>query len=230
MNVSSSADRPVSSSVLNFRIFNFMKTTILSLCMAFAFALNAQFIPQPMGYNPDSNSDGYIGSADLVGLLALYGNAFGNNDSIQVVELSFIGSETDTLEIPEYADVVVVHHEFVNPDSYGHEHWYFKMPSDESFKTMLVLPRVNQTNSELSEQFAEEFFLTPYFHFLDSCNENSTGEWESFWNSETGSWDGNATPCSGFEQFYYSYGLRARNSVHAILIRSFDGIWSHSFL
>ena len=66
-----------------------MKTTILSLCMAFAFALNAQFIPQPMGYNPDSNSDGAIGSEDLMGLLSFYGTEFDNGDSLVTENLSF---------------------------------------------------------------------------------------------------------------------------------------------
>ena len=63
--------------------------------MAFAIALNAQFIPQPMGYNPDSNCDGYIGSADLVGLLALYGNAFDNGDSLIVQTINFPEEEGD---------------------------------------------------------------------------------------------------------------------------------------
>ena len=79
----------VSSSVLNFRIFNSMKTTILSLCMAFAIALNAQFIPQPMGYNPDVNGDELIGVEDLMGTLSLYGNPFDNGDSVIVQIINF---------------------------------------------------------------------------------------------------------------------------------------------
>lgn len=62
---------------------------IMKYCIAiFTFALYAhccaQFIPQPMGYNPDENSDGLIGVGDLQGLLALYGNTFDSGDSLVV--------------------------------------------------------------------------------------------------------------------------------------------------
>ena len=82
-----------------------MKITILSLCMAFAIALNAQFIPQPMGYNPDSNSDGAIGSEDLMGMLSLYGTEFDNGDSTEIFMVDFVGVEDSTFVIPESTDI-----------------------------------------------------------------------------------------------------------------------------
>lgn len=85
-----------------------MKTTILSLCMAFAIALNAQFIPQPMGYNPDSNSDGAIGSEDLMGMLSLYGTEFDNGDSTEIFMVDFVGVEDSTFVIPESTDICFI--------------------------------------------------------------------------------------------------------------------------
>lgn len=98
----------VSSSEFNFRIFIFMKTTILSLCMAFAIALNAQFIPQQMGYNPDVNGDELIGVEDLMGTLSLYGNSFDNGDSLIVQTISFPEEEGDYFDGSCGSDVCVL--------------------------------------------------------------------------------------------------------------------------
>ena len=66
-----------------------MKWFVFSIVLAFTTTAKAQFIPQPMGYNPDENSDGLIGVGDLQGLLALYGSSFNNHDSIVVASIEF---------------------------------------------------------------------------------------------------------------------------------------------
>ena len=59
---------------------------LLFLALGRAFG---QFIPQPMGYNPDENGDAFISVTDLQGMLALYGNAFDNGDSLVVESWTF---------------------------------------------------------------------------------------------------------------------------------------------
>lgn len=75
--------------------------------MAFVFAVNAgaQFIPQPMEYNPDANDDEFIGVDDVIGILALYDNAFDNGDSTEIFVVDFVGQEDSTFVIPESADI-----------------------------------------------------------------------------------------------------------------------------
>ena len=48
-----------------------------------------QFIPQPMGYNPDANGDSFIGVDDVMGTLALYGNTFDNGDSLVIKYIDY---------------------------------------------------------------------------------------------------------------------------------------------
>ena len=59
---------------------------LLFLALGRAFG---QFIPQPMGYNPDENGDAFISVTDLQGMLALYGNAFDNGDSLVISSINF---------------------------------------------------------------------------------------------------------------------------------------------
>ena len=47
-------------------------TTLLALLLSYS--MLGQFIPQPMGYNPDANGDQFIGVDDVMGTLALYDN------------------------------------------------------------------------------------------------------------------------------------------------------------
>ena len=58
--------------------------------MVWTVSVCAQFIPQSMGYNPDSDNDGFVGSEDLMGLLSHYGNEFDNGDSIITANLNFV--------------------------------------------------------------------------------------------------------------------------------------------
>ena len=66
-----------------------MKTTIFSLLLACGVTAFGQFIPQPMGYNPDVNGDEFIGVDDVMGTLALYDNAFDNGDSLVITSWTF---------------------------------------------------------------------------------------------------------------------------------------------
>ena len=61
-----------------------MKPLLLLCAFFLRMIVSAQFIPQPVAYNPDENADGLIGFSDLAGLLALYGNTFFNGDSTQI--------------------------------------------------------------------------------------------------------------------------------------------------
>ena len=82
-----------------------MKTILFLL---FALTLGTafgQFIPQPMGYNPDANSDGFIGVDDVLETLVLFGNAFDNGDSTDIFVVNFVGQEDSTFVIPEYTDI-----------------------------------------------------------------------------------------------------------------------------
>ena len=62
-------------------------TTLLALLLSYS--MLGQFIPQPMGYNPDANGDSFIGVDDLTGMLALYGNAFQNDDTLNIKTIEF---------------------------------------------------------------------------------------------------------------------------------------------
>ena len=95
---------------------------------------SAQFIPQPMGYNPDSNSDGFVGAEDLMGLLSLYGTPYDNGDSVDVVTLDFTGVENDTLSVPEGADVIYL----LSGDSVTqYNDRYVLLPSGTSWKSLV---------------------------------------------------------------------------------------------
>ena len=62
-------------------------TTLLALLLSCS--MLGQFIPQPMGYNPDANGDSFIGVDDVMGTLALYGNSFDNGDSLVVKYINY---------------------------------------------------------------------------------------------------------------------------------------------
>ena len=62
-------------------------TTLLALLMSCS--MFGQFIPQPMGYNPDANGDSFIGVDDVMGTLALYGNTFDNGDSLVIKSINY---------------------------------------------------------------------------------------------------------------------------------------------
>ena len=124
-----------------------MKWLVFSIVLACTTSATAQFIPQPLGYNPDENADGLIGVGDLQGLLALYGNAFDNGDSTEIETITFsaedqaiggsgysLGSDGCCLRsISESSDIVYLHSSDYADDL------FIELPAAESFKTLLVL-------------------------------------------------------------------------------------------
>ena len=115
-----------------------MKHLLTAIACCLAVAGSAQFIMQPMNYNPDSNSDDFIGSEDLVGLLSLYGTPFDSGDSLNVVTLDFTGQEFDTLQIPSSADIVYL----LSGGQTGQpsERYYLLPPQIPAHKSLLVIP------------------------------------------------------------------------------------------
>lgn len=108
-----------------------MKTTIFSLLMACGVTAFGQFIPQPNAYNPDANGDSFIGVDDVMGTLALYGNAFETSDSLQVVDIE-LGPES-WYNIEPNTDILIVH-----PTGGGNQR-YLVLPDAVGFKTITVM-------------------------------------------------------------------------------------------
>jgi len=125
-----------------------MKHLLTAIACCLAVAGGAQFIPQPMEYNPDSNDDSFIGSEDILGALTLFGTPFNNGDSVNIVTLDFRGLSDDTLFIPENADIVYVLDEFKNYNSSTVEQRNLFLPNAESFKSLMVIPEIQQSADE----------------------------------------------------------------------------------
>lgn len=92
--------------------------TILSLLFALTLGTAfGQFIPQPMGYNPDVNGDEFIGVDDVMGTLALYNSPFDNGDSLVIKQINFpqdAGTYADTdvdVVVDESWDIVYLHNQ-----------------------------------------------------------------------------------------------------------------------
>lgn len=86
------------TATLQMKYLRIMKTIFL-LLFASTFGLAfGQFIPQPMGYNPDGNSDGLISVSDLQDLLALYGLPFAVEDTLTTVVFPDLQWHTDGME------------------------------------------------------------------------------------------------------------------------------------
>jgi hypothetical protein len=110
----------------------------ISLCfLALSLSVYGQFIPQPMAYNPDENSDGLINVNDLQGLLSLYGNNFNNSDST-IIEFIDFGADCleyyDDIAINENVDLLYVR---TGIGSCGTEPSLI-LPQGDSFKTLVV--------------------------------------------------------------------------------------------
>ena len=121
-----------------------MKSTLVLLFFLILGTAFGQFIPQPMGYNPDENSDGLIGVADLQGLLALYGNVYDNGDSlnVEIVDPFLWVSWQDTgqggqgsFAVPEGTDVLYIDFLHVPVDVFNVN---VLLPQETGFKTLLV--------------------------------------------------------------------------------------------
>ena len=131
-----------------------MKHLLTAIACCLAVGGSAQFIPQPMGYNPDSNSDGVIGSEDPMGMLALYGLPYETSDSIVVGSVSFIGAEYDTLQVPENVDVLYVHSNWAEVDmNQQNVNRYLKLPIGSGWKSLVVMPITENTYEEWSGNY-----------------------------------------------------------------------------
>ena len=125
-------------------------TTLLALLLSYS--MLGQFIPQPMGYNPDANGDSFIGVDDLTGMLSLYGTAFQSGDSLTTESWVFPednGPYTD-IEIPEHIDVLYVHQQ-------EDQQIKFFMPLGTGYKVLQVF-----LSCEGFYQWEVEFYNTPY--------------------------------------------------------------------
>ena len=119
--------------------------TIFSLFLALSIgSAFGQFIPQPMGYNPDVNGDEFIGVDDVMGTLALYNNTFASGDSLVISSLNFptdypesyTGSGSPTIEIDEATDFQYVHQTET-------QLVYFQLPQGPGFKVVQVFLSCN---------------------------------------------------------------------------------------
>ena len=108
-------------------------TTLLALLLSYS--MLGQFIPQPMGYNPDANGDEFIGVDDIIGALALFGNPFYNGDSLEIEQLSFSTYQASHFQIPNQTDVLYI--DFESPN-WSVAPMNFALPQGEGFKSLLI--------------------------------------------------------------------------------------------
>ena len=141
-----------------------MKLELLVACLVVSSLASGQFIPQPMGYNPDENSDGLIGVADLQGLLALYGQPFNNADSLNIVLLGGNGEVLpDTIFVDENADLVYITQQ--NALSFTH----IVLPEGDDWKVCLFILNVVGDNYGWDGKFIVDVPPPPYCAGL-SCD------------------------------------------------------------
>ena len=138
--------------------------TIFSLLLALSIgSALGQFIPQPMGYNPDVNGDEFIGVDDVMGTLALYNNTFDLGDSLVISSLNFPadypetygGSGSPLIQIDEATDFLYMH----QTEDQAVE---FQLPQGQGFKVIQVFMSSEVWN------FGVRFFL-------DESNSDSFG-------------------------------------------------------
>jgi len=97
-----------------------------------------QFIPQPMGYNPDVDGDEFIGINDIMGVLPLYNSAFDNGDStVSVFET--VTTPNDTIYVDENTDFLYI---TTLLDDNGYVH--VQLPQGNDFSSLVIL--ANQPN------------------------------------------------------------------------------------
>ena len=173
-----------------------MKHLLTAIACCLAVAGSAQFIPQPMGYNPDSNSDAFVGIDDLMAVLSLYGTPFDNGDSVDVVTLDFTGFENDTLSVPEGADVIYL----LSGDSVTqYNDRYVLLPSGTSWKSLV-------------------FF--GFSSFNESCLYRFISSGSFFDEGILSSMYGEVDILRGQNPEYDTYGMK-----HKILLRNHFGYW-----
>ena len=176
-----------------------MKTTIFSLLMACGVTAFGQFIPQPNAYNPDANGDSFIGVDDVMGTLALFGNAFDNGDSLQTLTLEFSqagldaggqGSWVNKYELPEGIDVLFVHGVDLNDV-------FFTLPQGgQGFHCLLIVGTTDVTSQQGTDF---KFYTPPTPAFVENFGEYPNellqmraqewnGAWQALLRSPSGQW------------------------------------------
>ena len=118
-----------------------MRQLLLLVFWALCSPSLSQFIPQPMGYNPDSNGDEFIGVDDLTGMLALFGNTFLTSDSLGSMVFDWEENQNDTLLIPE--DVSILYLQDTDPyldvtQSEFPRYRHACLPTGTSWKALIV--------------------------------------------------------------------------------------------
>lgn len=118
-------------------------------------------------YNPDSDGDSLIGSADLLNLLPLYGEGFYVDTDPVIDTLDWTGAVDDTLQLSAEADIV-----FVNGGGW----------TDEELADVCSGARRYYNISEIDQVFKRYIFvvqpsLDPSY-ILQCANDNSV-EWLS---------------------------------------------------
>ena len=117
-------------------------TTLLALLLSCS--MLGQFIPQPMGYNPDANGDSFIGVDDVMGTLSVYNSFFANNDSLELgffefpQDLNYQTSETDGVGDFSVGDSLDLVYLVQNDYSFVHIH----LPSGNTWKVLQIFYRV----------------------------------------------------------------------------------------
>lgn len=165
-----------------------MKYVIFVFVCCLTVGGNAQFIAQPMGYNPDSNSDGFVGAEDLMGLLSLYGAPYDDGDSVDVVILDYAGFESDTLQIPEHADIVyLLSGEYTGDGSQVSR--AALLPLGSTWKTIIVFGYTTFSYNERCDYFiySDEPWVIegveqPYHRYIGYV----LGGYNPNWNSDLG--------------------------------------------
>ena len=114
-----------------------MKPLFSALVLVFTTSAAAQFIPQPMGYNPDVNGDAFIGVDDVMGTLALYNNIFDNGDSLNVLSTSdsLWAEGFETFLIPVGTDILYLNYEVALEGANA----IIELPESNGFSTLMVL-------------------------------------------------------------------------------------------
>ena len=154
--------------------------TILSLLFALTLGTAfGQFIPQPMGYNPDVNGDEFIGVDDVMGTLALYNSIFDNGDSTVVATVQVSGDNQgwpstgshEALVLPD-ADVIYLDVEAYDTGNDGNYSTYnvfkMKLPDGVGFKTLLVIPPHADQIQAPDGADIDEMFYVEYEFFSDN--------------------------------------------------------------
>ena len=152
-----------------------MKHLLTAIACCLAVAGSAQFIPQPIGYNPDSNSDGAVGSEDLLSILSLYSTMFDNGDStvMQTYDVTGVGclDYYEPIQIDESVDIAFI---ITDIGSCGTEP-SFILPDGFGYKSLVVLVKNEEVDSQINIEGFGQMWLNNTFSrgafFIRAQNE-----------------------------------------------------------